>query len=55
MLYLKDKEKILNVRLSSDMYDYIEGCAQDYKMTKADFIRMIILWHKSMTKGEYKK
>lgn len=53
MLYLKDKDKILNIRLSSEMYDYIEKVCADFKMTKADFVRMLIKSHKIKNrKGE---
>ena len=52
VLYLKDKDVILNVRISSDMSQYIEDMCKIYKLSKADFIRMLIKWHKSMMKGE---
>ncbi len=52
MLYLKDKEKILNIRISGDMYKFIEDTSNQYEMSKSDFIRMIILWYKSIMKGE---
>ena len=51
-MYLKNKDKQLVVRLSSEQYELVNYYAERFNGSKSDFIRMLIYWFASMGEND---
>ena len=55
MLYLKDKETQIHIRVSNDLKKKIEESAKSQDMSVSDYVRSLLLVHYGIIKREENK